>query len=301
MKQWNRALYPFEDWYFLHDGIKLHFLDEGRGDPIVMLHGNPTWSFYFRNLILALRGSYRCIVPDHIGCGLSDKPDDSHYDFSLRRRVDDLERLLDFLNVKKNVTLVLHDWGGMIGMAWAVRHPECVSRLVILNTAAFPLPAEKKLPWSLWLARNTLLGAWLVLRWNAFCRGAARWCVTRRPLDADVRNALIAPYDSPAHRRAVLRFVQNVPLGPNDPGFDIVKDVESKLSEFRRCPTLICWGMRDFVFDPTFLATWRRHLPEAKVVEFADCGHYILEDAGPEVVREVQQFLAFTQIIPSGA
>lgn len=290
--KWDRALYPFTSNYFLMGGLRLHYLDEGAGDPVIMLHGNPTWSFYFRNLVLALRDKYRCIVPDHIGCGLSDKPDDRQYEYTLRRRVDDLERLLDHLRVDSRATLVLHDWGGMIGMAWAVRHPERVARLVILNTAAFPLPAEKRLPWGLWLARNTRLGAWLTLRGNAFCRAAARWCVTRRPLPDKVRQGLLAPYDAPEHRRAVLRFVQNVPLGPKDTGFDIVKEVEANLHRFQNCPTLICWGMQDFVFDQTFLATWEKHLPKARVVRFPDCGHYILEDAPEEVVREVQAFLS---------
>ncbi|MCX7700994.1 MAG: alpha/beta fold hydrolase [Gemmataceae bacterium] len=299
--KWDRSLYPFTSNYFLMGGLRLHYLDEGAGDPIVMLHGNPTWSFYFRNLVLALRDKHRCIVPDHIGCGLSDKPDDQRYDFSLRRRVDDLEQLLRHLRVDSRATLVLHDWGGMIGMAWAVRHPESVARLVILNTAAFPLPAVKRLPWGLWLARNTRLGAWLTLRGNAFCRAAARWCVTRRPLPDKVRQGLLAPYDTPNHRRAVLRFVQNVPLGPSDPGYDIVKEVEANLHRFRNIPTLICWGMRDFVFDETFLATWQKHLPAARVVRFPDCGHYILEDAPDEVIREVQAFLASSPVGGSGA
>ena len=106
---------------------------------LTVLHGNPTWSFYYRNLVHALRGNYRTIVPDHIGCGLSDKPDDAHYSYSLDQRVQDLERLLDHLDIRKNITFVLHDWGGMIGMAYASRNgisekaktastPRCSSR-----------------------------------------------------------------------------------------------------------------------------------------------------------------------------
>src|SRR6516165_91136 len=147
----DATLYPFESHYFDSNGLRLHYLDEGRGDPIVMLHGNPTWSFYFRNLVLALRGRHHCIVPDHIGCGLSDKPTAEQYDFSLKSRIDDLEQLLEHLNLRDNVTLVLHDWGGMIGMGYAVRHPERIRRLIVLNTAAFHKPAAKRLPWGLWL------------------------------------------------------------------------------------------------------------------------------------------------------
>jgi haloalkane dehalogenase len=257
-----------------------------------MLHGNPTWSFYYRNLVLALRDSYRCIVPDHIGCGLSDKPPQTLYDYSLKSRVDDLEALLDHLGLRENLTLVVHDWGGMIGMAFAARHPGRVKRLVISNTGAFPLPRSKPFPWSLWLGRNTRLGAWLILKRNAFCRAAARWCVTRKPLPPDVRAMYLAPYDSPEHRVAVLNFVRTIPLKPADPGYDIVSDTAASLEKFRAIPTLLLWGMRDFVFDRHFLAEWRKHLPGAEVHTWPDCGHYLLEDAGGEVIPKVRDFLA---------
>src|SRR3954452_2796843 len=154
------ANHPGRD--FLRDGLRLHYLDEGEGEPVVMVHGNPTWSFYFRDLVEAMNGSYRTIVPDHIGCGRSDKPDDSRYEYTLKSRVDDLEALLDHLEVDRGITLVLHDWGGMIGMAYAARHPERISRLVILNTGASPLPATKPFPWALRVCRDTRLGAGLV-------------------------------------------------------------------------------------------------------------------------------------------
>jgi haloalkane dehalogenase len=270
----------------------MHYRDEGAGDPVVMLHGNPTWSYYYRHLADALRDRHRVIVPDHVGCGLSDKPDAGRYDFSLRRRVDDLTHLLDGLGVTANATLVLHDWGGMIGMAWAARHPERVKRLVVLNTAAFHLPRSKRFPWALWLGRNTRLGAWLILRHNAFCRAAARVGVKRAALPPDVRAAYLAPYDTPAHRLAVLRFVQTIPLKPTDPGYEIVSETESRLELFRGTPTLIAWGLKDFVFDRHFLAEWRRRLPHAEVHSFADAGHYILEDARDEVIGLVRRFLA---------
>src|SRR4051812_13367564 len=138
--------YPFTPHAFPRHGLRLSYLDEGAGDPVVMLHGNPTWSFYYRNLVLGLRDQYRCVVPDHIGCGLSDKPPESLYDYSLKSRIDDVEALLDSLNLRANLTLVVHDWGGMIGMGFAARHPERVKRIVAINTGAFPLPRSKPFP-----------------------------------------------------------------------------------------------------------------------------------------------------------
>jgi haloalkane dehalogenase len=286
----DRALYPFRGREFDVGGAALHYLDEGRGEPVVMLHGNPTWSFMYRKLIGALSVRYRCIAPDHIGCGLSDKPPASTYDYSLARRVQDMTKLLEYVGATSNVTLVVHDWGGMIGMAWATRLPERVKRLIVLNTAAFPMPAQARLPRSLWWGRNTAVGSVLIRGANAFCRLAARWCVTR-PLPPEVRQMYLAPYDSWAHRIAVLKFVQTIPLSERDPGFDIVRETGERLQLLRDKPMLVCWGMRDFVFDEHFLAEWQRRFPSAEVHRFEDAGHYLLEDAGEQVVERVSEFM----------
>ena len=277
---------------FDRDGLRLHYLDEGEGEPVVMVHGNPTWSFYYRNLVESLSGQYRTIAVDHIGCGLSDKPDDSRYAYALQSRVDDLESLLDHLEVDRGITLVLHDWGGMIGMAYAARHPERISRLVILNTGAFPLPASKPFPWPLWICRNTALGAWLVRGGNAFAAIAARVGCQRKPMAKDLRDAYIAPYDSWANRIATLRFVQDIPLRPGDRGYEIVLGTAARLGAFADVPMLIAWGLKDFVFDRHFLDEWTRRFPKAEVHRFEDCGHYILEDAGDEIIPMIQRFLA---------
>jgi cis-3-alkyl-4-acyloxetan-2-one decarboxylase len=285
------SLYPFAGRYLDRNGLRYHYLDEGSGPPVVMLHGNPTWSFYYRKLVVALRDSHRVIVPDHIGCGLSDKPDDSRYAYTLDERARDLEALLDHLGLTEDLTLVLHDWGGMIGMVYATRHPERIRRLVILNTAAFHLPAGKPLPWSLWLCRNTSLGAVLVRGLNAFSRAATRVCCTRQPMPSEVRQAYLAPYDSWKHRIAVLRFVQDIPLRKGDRCFELVSQVQDGLAALRNVPMLICWGEKDFVFDHHFLNEWLRRFPHADVHRFPDAGHYVLEDAGDEIVPLVQQFL----------
>jgi haloalkane dehalogenase len=287
----SRDLYPFESHWFDRKGLRYHYLDEGKGDPVVMVHGNPSWSFYYRNLALALRDKFRVIVPDHIGMGYSDKPGDDKYEYTLKQRVDDLEALLDSLDVKQNITLVLHDWGGMIGMAYADRHPERVARLVLLNTAAFRMPSSKTLPWQLVMGRDSSTGAFLIRGFNAFARGAATVGCTRNRMPKKIRDAYCAPYDSWDNRIATLRFVQDIPLKPGDKAWDIVTGVEERLEQFRTRPALICWGDKDFVFDDPFVAEWQRALPQAEVHRFRDCGHYILEDAADEVIPLVQSFL----------
>ncbi|MSU77699.1 MAG: alpha/beta fold hydrolase [Gemmataceae bacterium] len=291
-------LYPFTGHFFQlatsHQPLatRMHYLDEGAGSPVVMVHGNPTWSFYYRNLVIALRGSYRTIVPDHIGCGKSDKPDDTTYSYTLAQRADDLEALLDHLGIVKDITLIVHDWGGMIGMTYATRHPERIRRLVVLNTGAFHLPQTKPFPWSLWFCRHPQIGPVWVRGFNAFCRAAIHMCAKRRPLSAEVRKAYLEPYDSWAHRIAVLRFVQDIPLRRGDPSYDLVTTVQDNLAKLRGIPMLICWGDLDFVFDEHFLAEWKKRFPDAEVHQFADASHYVLEDAGEEIVPLIQKWLA---------
>ncbi len=286
-----RHLYPFESHWLDIQGHRYHYVDEGAGEPVILVHGNPTWSFFFRGLITELRASYRVIAVDHIGCGCSDKPGDGDYPYCLERRVADLDALVEHLQLGDNLTFGVHDWGGMIGLATALRRVQRVKRLVIFNTAAFGLPAGTALPFRLWIVRNLIpLATPLVRGLNAFSYLATRMaCVTR--MSPDVSKAYRAPYDSWANRIATLRFVQDIPLGPGDRSYDLVRWVEDHLHRLRDVPMLICWGERDFVFNAAFLAGWRTRFPEAVVHTFSGAGHYVLEDAGEQICPLVHAFL----------
>ena len=298
MVNFSNDLYPFAGSMREVNGFKMHVLDEGQSQgedgTVLMLHGNPTWSFFFRNLILGLRGTHRVIAPDHIGCGLSDKPDEMRYPYTLERRVDDLAALIGQLGIQGRITLLVHDWGGMIGMTYAARHPEKISRLVLLNTAAFHLPKTKKLPRSLWLCRKTPLGELLIRDTGLFTSVLARWAVCR-PMEQRVREGYLWPYRRPDDRTGLFRFVQDIPLAPEDPGYQLVSDVQAKVPMFNRFPVLILWGEKDFVFDHHFLREWEKLLPSAEVHRFPNAGHYVLEDAGEEILPLVQTFLARPQ------
>ena len=287
-----KHLYPFSSNYLEMRGQRMHYLDEGPRDapPVLMLHGNPTWSFYYRNLVLALRENYRCIVPDHLGCGLSDKPDDSQYDYRLKSRVEDITNLIEHLNLQAPLSLIVHDWGGMIGFTWAVNHPEQVEKLVVLNTAAFPLPADKKMPPALSLVRDTALGAFLVTHFNAFSGIAAR-VAFKKPVSKEVRQAYKLPYDSPENRIATLRFVQDIPLSEKDTGYDILRNTAETLHLLKNKPCLIAWGEKDFVFDAPFLNQWLTYFPDAELHRFPDCGHYVLEDGGARLINTISHFI----------
>ena len=289
----NYPDYPFTPHVFTQpSGLRQSHLDEGprEGEVVVMLHGNPSWSYYWRKLVLGLRDKYRCIVPDHIGMGLSEKPGDDKYEYTLQSRVDDLDRLLDSLNLGDDITLAVHDWGGMIGFGWALKHSARVKRVVILNTASFPLPNAKAMPWQLKLGRDSLIGAGLIRGFNAFADGATRFGVSNK-MPSDVRAAYNAPYDSWANRISTLRFVQDIPLSPADRAWSLVEAAGKKLHEYADRPVFIGWGLKDFVFDKHFLKVFETQLPNAEKLVFADAGHYVLEDKADVLVQAIRSFL----------
>jgi haloalkane dehalogenase len=137
-----RLHYPFKSNYLKVSNGLLHYLDEGSGEPLVMLHGNPTWSFMFRKLILNFRGGFRCIAPDHMGMGLSSRTEET---LTLKDRIEDLENLLEKLQIKEKINLIGHDWGGTIALGYAVRQPQKVKTLILMNTG-LKLPESVKIP-----------------------------------------------------------------------------------------------------------------------------------------------------------
>lgn len=285
--------YPFTPRRFdVRPGIAMSYLDEGPadGEVVVMLHGNPSWSFYWRHLVAGLRDRYRCIVPDHVGMGLSDRPGDTDYAYTLQSRVDDLDTLLKHLGIDGPVTLAVHDWGGMVGFGWALRDPARVRRLVVLNTAAFPLPADKPMPWQLSLGRDSRIGGFLIRAFNLFARGAA-WTGTERSLPRDVRRAYIAPYTGWRNAIGTLRFMQDIPLGEGDRAWPLLAESARVLPQYADRPVFIGWGLRDFVFDRHFLDGFTRALPNAQVHAFEDANHYVLEDRHEVLVPAIRAFL----------
>ena len=288
----SNPLYPFESNFitFSHGQLHYHYIDEGnseKGCAVVMLHGNPTWSFFYRNLILTLRGRHRCVVPDHMGCGLSDKPQD--YPYTLAQHISNTESLLDRLELKE-VVLIVHDWGGAIGMGVAVRNPKRIKKLVIMNSAAFPSP---RIPLRINICRIPILGDIAIRGLNAFSRAALFMAVAHRErITPEIAAGFLAPYDSYANRIALLRFVQDIPMTPMHPTWPLIKNIEEGLQELKNKPMLICWGMKDWCFNESFLKTWESKFPQAEVFRIEDAAHYLLEDAHDRIAIRIQQFLS---------
>ena len=280
-------LYPFQSRWITIGGLRYHYLDEGTGPVLLMVHGNPTWSFYWRELVKALRGRCRVVVPDHIGCGLSDKPGARHYCYRLAQRVLDLTGLVEQLNLRQ-VTLVGHDWGGVIGMGAAVAAPQRFARFVLMNTAAF---RARQCPWQIHLCR-TPLGRLAIQGLNLFARAALRMTVCRRErMTPAVRAGYLAPYGSWRDREAIYRFVRDIPLRPDHPSYPALAAIEAGLSKFRRHPVCLIWGMQDWCFTPQFLDRFLEFFPEAEVRRIEGAGHYVVEDAHEEIVPLIERFL----------
>ena len=285
-----KRIYPFKSRWYRNSGFCQHYLDEGKGKPMVMVHGNPTWSFYYRRLIERFRKDYRVVVPDHIGMGMSEKPGDDRYKYTLKTRIDDLERLMDKVGFEKDVTLVVHDWGGYIGIGWALRKPSRIARVVALNTAAFRVPRGMKIPLQLWVIKNLPgISNIAVQGFNAFAGQATKQGVVH-PMPPNVKKGYLAPYDNWDHRRSVLRFVQDIAVGKRDESYPEFKWIDRNLNRLVGKPMLICWGMQDFVFNRRILKEWKKRFPKADYHKYKDGGHYILEDKGKAVGDAMEEF-----------
>ena len=287
-----RSLYPFESHYVAVGGHRYHYVDEGSGPVLLMVHGNPTWSFYWRELIRAWRDRYRVLAVDHIGCGLSDKPGEKSYSYSLQQRIDDLSALIEKLDLKE-ITLLAHDWGGAIGMGTALAMPGRFASFVLFNTGAF---TGERCPLRIRVCRLPLLGRLGVQGLNLFARAAIRMAVRRHErMTGPVRAGLLSPYDSWKNRTAVHRFVMDIPLRPSHPSYETLRRIEAGLPQFRGRPISLIWGMRDWCFTPRFLDRFVECYPEAEVHRLTDAGHYVIEDAHERIIPLVEAFLEETQ------
>lgn len=280
-------LYPFAPNYFETDAGKMHYVDTGTGERgnVVLLHGNPSWSFLWRDLIkeLAAKG-FRCIAPDHLGMGLSDKPEKF---LRLADRIRHVEALLSQLGIEK-FSLCVHDWGGAIGSGVATRAPGKIEKLVITNTAAF---RSLNIPKRIALCKIPGFGPFIVKAFNAFAWPATFMSV-RQKLPAAVKAGFLFPYHSFRSRTAVANFVRDIPLSAKHPTYKTLSEIENARLTLSEKPMLIAWGGLDFCFDDTFFEGWKQRFPHAKTIYCPDAGHYLLEDAGTQLVPEIAKFLS---------
>lgn len=288
--------YPFASRFLeLNGGVKLHYIDEGAGSPVLFVHGNPTWSFAWRRFVKDLSRDYRTIAVDHVGCGFSDKPQD--YDYRVGTHVSNLCELIERLDLQ-NITVVAHDWGGAIAMGAAGRLPSRFARFVLMNTAAFH---STSIPFRIAVCRIPVLGTIALRGLNAFSR-AALFMAVEKPerMTPAVKAGYLAPYDNWANRVAVNRFVKDIPLRPGHPSYDTLSEIEAGLVQFVQHPMLLMWGVRDWCFTTEFMDEFQRRFPLAETLRINDVGHYIFEDAHEIVLPRLREFLAKNAAAGSG-
>ncbi len=285
-----RSEYPFESRWTDLDGWRYHHVEAGVGErPVVCVHGNPTWSFYWRSLLGALSDRTRVLAVDHLGCGLSDAPGEA-YPYSLATHTENLVRWLE-LHDLKNVLLVVHDWGGAIGLGAYRQVPERFERLLILNTAAFPPPVTW-IPLRIAACRLPWIGSWAIRQHNAFAR-AAIWMAMERPegLSSVSAQGLLAPYQEPGRRIAIDRFVRDIPMTQSHPTWKVLRDLESGLKRLPPIETQLVWGMKDWCFTPRCLQRMQDVFPHASVERLEQTGHYVMEESPAAVVAAARRML----------
>lgn len=283
---WLRGLYPFSTRTLLVEGRRMSFVEDGTvaSPPLLLLHGNPTWSFLYRRIIPLVSSRYRVIAPDHIGFGLSEKPTDPGY-YSLDRHIANLTSLVEQLGLR-GITLVCHDWGGPIGLGYAVQNPANIARVIVMNTWAFVPHGAYRLPLLLRVARSRGLGDLLLTRLNLFVTAGIP-SATRRRLPGQVMDAYRYPFPNAASRAGVQAFPRLIPLRPSDPAHATMASIEQRLSTIT-APVDILWGRRDPVFGkaPAFL--FRDAFPNARHPVFLDqASHFIQEDAPDAVAAKI--------------
>lgn len=286
MKPW-KELYPFApNWITTREGHRLHYVDTGSGFPVVMVHGNPTWSFMYRDLIRQLEShGHRCIALDNLGCGLSEKP--QNWEYCLKNHVANLTQLIETDLKLEKFDLVVHDWGGAIGMGYAIAHPERIRKIILMNTAAYTMP---ECPRRIALARMPYLGAFLVRGLNLFVRAALRMAPAKK-MPRAVQEGFAAPYDNWDNRVAVQRFVQDIPMKPSHKTWNVLKNIENNLHLLKDKQIMLCWGEKDFCFGMEYFNKWKTIFPDALGISYPDCAHYLLEDNPDQIVPMILRFL----------
>jgi haloalkane dehalogenase len=282
----DRQAYPFTSRYLDLDVGRMHYIDEGSGPPILMVHGNPTWSFLYRHMITSLRPTYRCVAPDHIGFGLSDKPQGWTYHPADHAR--NLTRLVDQLDLR-DLTLVMQDWGGPIGLSYALQHLPNVRRLIILNTWCWPVNRD---PY--YIAFSSVMGGsigrFLIRRYNFFAGGVMRqWFGDQSRLTPQIHEHYLRPLARPEDRKGCMVFPKEI-VGATP----WLSELWAQRGKLQHLPALIVWGMKDMAFRRQELARWTALFPQAQVVQVASAGHFVQEEAPLVLNDAVAQFMAGT-------
>lgn len=276
----DRNEYPFESNFFQLPMGKMHYVDEGKGDPIVMVHGNPGWSFEFRNIVKEMSKTQRCIVPDHIGFGLSDKPYD--WDYLPESQANNFELFMDSLNLN-NITLVVNDWGGPIGLSYALKYPEKIKKLVILNTWMWSVendPYYQKFSGMM----GGSFGKFMIKNFNIFGRMVVKKAVgDKKKLTKNIHKHYYKHLESKKDRKGCYTFPKEI-IGSSE-WLNVLWQQREKINSI---PTTIIWGMKDIAFREQELNYWTKNWKNPKVIKLEEIGHFPQEEAPEKLINELK-------------
>lgn len=277
-------LFPYESRYLFISGFRMHYVDEGSGPCVLLLHGNPTWSFYYRRLIENLKEHFRVIAPDFIGLGLSDHPQDIK--FRAEDRIKHLQEFVDKLELN-SFSLVMHDWGGSLGTGLAVRNPERIERIVYLNTT---LTETEALPAIIKMAATPYIGKILTKYTKRFLKFTTQLGVSRK-LSKEVKSGYYLPYKNSTARSAIWNFVDDIPFDSSHPTYALMMELAEQIEKLRDKQVQIVWGLRDPCFHREMLNKVARFFPQAEVLEISEASHLVLEDAPDTAIPAISNFL----------
>jgi haloalkane dehalogenase len=276
--------YPFEPRYFETPAGRMHYIDQGSGSPVVFVHGNPSWSFEYRKPISILSGEHRCVAPDHLGFGLSDKPVD--WSYLPRDHAANLEALIESLDLE-GITIVVGDWGGPIGLSYAISHPDRVKNLVITNTWLWSV---RRNPY--YIAFSSFMGGpigrSLIKRRNFFAGAMLkRFYGVRSRLTPEIHTQFLGPLGEPADRKGCMTFPGQI-IGSSD----WLTGLWDRRQNLSGKPMLLAWGMKDIAFREKELRRWSATFPEARVIRFEDAGHFVAEEKPDQLAQAITELIA---------
>jgi acyl-CoA synthetase (AMP-forming)/AMP-acid ligase II/pimeloyl-ACP methyl ester carboxylesterase len=278
-------LLPFQSRFVSVGGYRMHYIDEGTGPVVLLLHGNPTWSFLYRNVIRELRDSFRLIAPDFLGCGLSDRTPGVR--FKALDRINQLEEFVTALGLKK-FSMVMHDWGGPLGTGFMLKRLESIERIVYLNTT---LTETESLPPIIKLAAMPVIGKALTRHTATFVRLTTSMGAYTR-LTPDVKDGYMAPYTTRQQRDAIWDFVDDIPFDASHPTYSQMVEIAAGLPKVAQKPVKIIWGLRDPCFHREMLSKVAAHFPNAEILEIGDASHLVLDDAPQIAIPAIKEFLS---------
>lgn len=282
-QQWlDTTIYPFENKYVELDAGQMHYVDEGKGDIILFVHGTPAWSFLYREHIAELSTKYRCIAIDHIGFGLSEKPET--FDGKPQSHSKNLTEFIEKLELKE-ITLVVHDFGGPIGLSSAIQNHNRIKQVVMFNTWLWETknnPEAQKID----KIMNSGIGKFLYLRMNFSPKFLLKKGFhEKKNLSKKVHQQYIKPFPNKSSRISLLNLGKSL-VGSSD----FYQEQWLNLDKLEQKPWLILWGTKDEFITMKYLQKWENRLPQAKVKQF-DCGHFVQEEKTKETIQEIEKFL----------